>query len=40
MTRRDAREAKALPLFASSRRESLHRELQAFCGWVKLLELG
>ena len=32
--------SKALPPLASSRRESSHRELQAFCWWAKLLELG
>ena len=32
--------SKAVPPLASSRRESSHRELQAFCRWAKLLELG
>ena len=39
-SRRDTREAEALPLLSSSRRESLHRDLQTFCWRAKLLELG
>ena len=32
--------SRALPQLASSRRESSHREPQAFCWWAKLLDLG